>query len=308
MARLRSSTTGAPAGSCRPTTRMRWPMRWWKPPATPANAHGAGRPPTRMPVPVTRGPRWRAVWRTSTTTSAMAGRRPPAPIPCSRPNEHDRLPHPPLRPSAACPHPRGRRGGGGRRAAPLPAARRRAVRQAEAAVDRADAAANGRDGRRAAAAQARARRGGALPRRAPAAGRTGGAGPPAPARGRGRRRARAAAGRAGALVSPPGPGRGGAAAATRHGPRRQALHRPADPRPAHPLGQLLLLRCDELQLASAARAGRGARLCGGARGGPPRDPGPLAPVLAARELTLPGLGAVGGLAPATRARPAPVAG
>ena len=52
--------------------------------------------------------------------------------------------------------------------------------------------------------------------------------------------------------------------------------RPAhDPRPAHPLGQLLLERRDELQLAAAAGAGGDPRLRGRARGGPPRGPRPL---------------------------------
>ena len=47
-----------------------------------------------------------------------------------------------------------------------------------------------------------------------------------------------------------------AAAGRRHAPRRHVLHAAADPRPAHPLGQLLLERRDELQLATAAGARR----------------------------------------------------
>ena len=65
----------------------------------------------------------------------------------------------------------------------------------------------------------------------------------------------------------------------RHPPRRHELHEAHDPLAAHPLGQLLVARRDELQLAPAARAGGDPRLRGRARGRPPRGDGPLAALL-----------------------------
>ncbi len=57
-----------------------------------------------------------------------------------------------------------------------------------------------------------------------------------------------------ALVPPPGPRRGRAAAGRRLRPRRDRVHEALDPRPAHALGQLLVLGRHELQLAAAAGA------------------------------------------------------
>ena len=62
-----------------------------------------------------------------------------------------------------------------------------------------------------------------------------------------------------------------------------------DPRPADALGELLALGRDELQLATAARAGAGARLRRLARGLPPRGHGPLAAVLGAAGPPLAGI-------------------
>ena len=76
------------------------------------------------------------------------------------------------------------------------------------------------------------------------------------------------------------------AATRRAGHELLALH---DPRPAHPLGQLLLQRRDELQLAAAAGPAGDPRLRGGARGGPPPGARPFAALLAAARLALPGL-------------------
>ena len=94
-----------------------------------------------------------------------------------------------------------------------------------------------------------------------------------------------------ALVPAPRADRGGAAARRRRGARGAQLHDAPDPRPAHPLGELLHERRDELQLAAAARAGRDPRLRGRARGGPPRRAGPLAALLAPAGRALPRAGA-----------------
>ena len=59
--------------------------------------------------------------------------------------------------------------------------------------------------------------------------------------------------RARALVPQARPRGDRAPARRRHRARRHPLHAPHDPRPAHPLGQLLGRRVDELQLAAAAR-------------------------------------------------------
>ena len=64
---------------------------------------------------------------------------------------------------------------------------------------------------------------------------------------------------------------------------RHALHGADDPQPEDALGQLLVDRRDELQLAAAARARGGPRLRRLARGLPPAGHGPLAAVLGARR-------------------------
>src|SRR3954454_6567457 len=71
--------------------------------------------------------------------------------------------------------------------------------------------------------------------------------------------------------------------------RPHELQAPLDPRPAHPLGKLLLEWRDELQLAPTARPRGGRGLRRGARGGPPRGARPLAALLAPRRPALPAL-------------------
>src|SRR5436190_24348444 len=72
-------------------------------------------------------------------------------------------------------------------------------------------------------------------------------------------------------------------------PRRHVLFVALDPGAADALGQLLLERHDELQLAPAAGARGDPRLRGGARGRAPRGARPLAALLAAARLALPGV-------------------
>src|SRR5205823_11909383 len=93
--------------------------------------------------------------------------------------------------------------------------------------------------------------------------------------------------RARTLVSPPRADRGRGTPRRRRCPRRHLLHAALDPRPAHPLGELLARRRDELQLAAPARSRRDPRLRRRARGGAPRGAGPLAPLLAAGRGPLP---------------------
>ena len=66
----------------------------------------------------------------------------------------------------------------------------------------------------------------------------------------------------------------------------RAYSGPRHPRPAHPLGLLLLERADELQLAAAAGARASARIRRLARGLPPRGARPLAPLLGAGRAPL----------------------
>ena len=61
--------------------------------------------------------------------------------------------------------------------------------------------------------------------------------------------------------------------------RARAYSVAPDPRPAHPLGVVLVERGDELQLAAAARAAGDPRLRGRARGGAPRGARPLRALL-----------------------------
>src|SRR5205085_3459106 len=68
---------------------------------------------------------------------------------------------------------------------------------------------------------------------------------------------------------------------------RQLLREARDPQPADPLGELLHRRHYELQLAAPARPRAGARLCGLARGLPPPNDGPLAPLLGVGRALLP---------------------
>jgi hypothetical protein len=174
-------------------------------------------------------------------------------------------------------------------------------------MDRAHAAPDARVGERVPAPAARGRGRAAVSRRAPGAAGARGGEPDARARGPSWRRAARGAGARGrahgrprGLVPAPRP-RGGRRAAGRGG--RQGWHqlqRAPDPWPAHALGELLLERGDELQLALAARAGRDPRLRGGARGRPPRGPRPLAPLLEAARLTQPGLAGARALAAAPR--------
>ena len=85
-----------------------------------------------------------------------------------------------------------------------------------------------------------------------------------------------------------------------------------DPRPADALGKLLAVGRDELQLAAAAGARAGARLRRLARGLPSGGDGPLAAVLGAARVALPGLPRPRAVAAASRgdARPVevPIAG
>src|SRR5439155_26996395 len=74
------------------------------------------------------------------------------------------------------------------------------------------------------------------------------------------------------------------------------------------LGQLLEPRLDELQLAPPPGASGDPRLRGGARGGPPRGPGPLAPLLVAAPAPLPGVPAPRALAQTLRVDAAAVDG
>src|SRR5436190_8323101 len=84
-------------------------------------------------------------------------------------------------------------------------------------------------------------------------------------------------------------------------PRRHVLFVALDPGAADALGQLLLERHDELQLAPAAGARGDPRLRGGARGRAPRGPRPLAALLAAARVTVPGLPRARALAAGARA-------
>src|SRR5215210_2423287 len=78
-----------------------------------------------------------------------------------------------------------------------------------------------------------------------------------------------------------------------------------DPRAAHPLGELLDHRRDELQLEAADGSGRDPRLRGRARGRPPGRTGPLAALLEPRGLTLPAVARTRALAAFAWARLAP---
>jgi hypothetical protein len=106
------------------------------------------------------------------------------------------------------------------------------------------------------------------------------------------------------VVPAAGPSRGGAAPGRRRGPRGPELQLAADPRPAHTMGELLHERGDELQLAAAAGAARDPRLRGGARGGPPRHPGPLRAVLEAAGIALRAVARARAVAAPPRARAA----
>src|SRR4051812_8909887 len=186
---------------------------------------------------------------------------------------------------------------------------RRAVRGGEAPVDRADAAADplGRGERR---DPARGRRDGPVhgaPARAPRAGRAG-ARPAARGAtawrrpsGEGRRaRASGAPRRPRGLVSQARPCRDRAAARRRLRAGRHVVQAAVHPRPADALGELLVKRRDELQLAAAARAGGGRGLRRGARGGAPRGARPLQALLAPRRPALPALPRARALAAAPR--------
>src|SRR5918999_499377 len=89
-----------------------------------------------------------------------------------------------------------------------------------------------------------------------------------------------------ALVPPPRPRGDRVAAGRRRGPRRHPLRGAYDSRAADPLGVVLLLRRDVVQLAAAARPRGGAGLRDRARGVPPRGDGPLAAVLGAAGVAL----------------------
>ena len=88
---------------------------------------------------------------------------------------------------------------------------------------------------------------------------------------------------------------------------RPPAHDARHPQPAHPLGQLLVHRRDELQLAPHARPRAGARLRRLARGVPPRRHGPLAAVLGARRAPRPRLPRAAALAAPERRRARPPA-
>src|SRR5581483_9459779 len=85
------------------------------------------------------------------------------------------------------------------------------------------------------------------------------------------------------------------------------LYQADDPGAADPLGELLALGRDELQLAAAARARAGARLRRLARGLPPAGDGPLASLLGDGRPSLPGVSGAAALAAPPRLNPDPLA-
>src|SRR5262249_42047955 len=114
------------------------------------------------------------------------------------------------------------------------------------------------------------------------------------------------AARARALVSPRGAGRDRATRRRRDGGARRRARCDHDSRPAHALGIVFVERCAELQLAAAARPGRGARLRRLARGLPPGGHGSLAAVLAVARAPRPGLSLTAALAGVQRCDAGPV--